>query len=83
MANHKSTLKRIRQSSTRRLRNRYASKTSRTMIKQFRAMTDRQEAERALPKVYSTLDRLARKNIIHRNKAANLKSKMALHLKSL
>ena len=53
------------------------------MIKQFRAMTDRQEAEQALPKVYSTLDRLARKNIIHRNKAANLKSKLALHLNSL
>lgn len=46
-------------------------------------MTDHQEAEQALPKVYSTLDRLARKNIIHRNKAANLKSKLALHLNSL
>ena len=83
MANHKSTQKRVRQSATRRLRNRDASKTSRTMVKQFRATTDRQEAEQALPKLYSTLDRLARKNIIHRNKAANLKSKMALRLKTL
>ena len=83
MANHKSTQKRVRQSATRRLRNSYASKTSRTMVKQFRATTDRQEAEQALPKLYSTLDRLARKNIIHRNKAANLKSKMALRLKTL
>ena len=83
MANHKSTQKRVRQSATRRLRNRYASKTSRTMVKQFRATTDRQEAEQALPKLYSTHDPLARKNIIHRNKAANLKSKMALRLKTL
>ena len=82
MANQKSTQKRVRQGATRRLRNRYASKTSRTMVKQFRAMSDRQEAEQALPKLYSTLDRLARKNIIHRNKAANLKSKMALRLKT-
>lgn len=83
MANHKSTLKRIRQTAKRRAHNRYYSKSMRTSVKQFRAMSDRAEAEKALPQLYAVLDRLARKNIIHRNKAANLKSKMALRLNSL
>ncbi len=77
MANHKSSIKRIRQSNARRLHNRYYAKTARNAVRKFRAMTDQNEAKEALPKLASMLDRLAGKNIIHKNKAANLKSKLA------
>ncbi|MGP1514805.1 MAG: 30S ribosomal protein S20 [Bacteroidales bacterium] len=75
MANHKSALKRIRQSEKKRLYNRYYSKTMRHALRDFRAITDKKEAEEKLPKMISVIDKLAQKSIIHKNKAANLKSK--------
>ncbi|MDR2390004.1 MAG: 30S ribosomal protein S20 [Tannerellaceae bacterium] len=83
MANHKSALKRIRQSNARRLHNRYYAKTARNAVKNLRATDNKEEAQALLPKVSSLLDRLAKKNIIHRNKAANLKSKLAKHVGAL
>ncbi|MFM2206174.1 MAG: hypothetical protein RL213_149 [Bacteroidota bacterium] len=80
MANHKSSLKRIRNSETKRLRNRYQAKTVRNAIKSFRELTDKAAAGKALPKLASMLDRLAKKNIIHKNKASNLKSELAVHM---
>ena len=80
MANHKSSLKRIRNSETKRLRNRYHAKTMRNAIKNFREMTDKTAAGKMLPKLASMLDRLAKKNVIHKNKASNLKSELAIHL---
>jgi small subunit ribosomal protein S20 len=77
MANHKSAEKRIRNSATKRLRNRYQAKTTRTNIKNLRAMTDKPEAETLFQKVSSMLDKLAKKNVIHKKKAANQKSKLA------
>jgi small subunit ribosomal protein S20 len=76
MANHKSALKRIRQSETRRLHNRYYAKTVRNAIKKFRSLTDKKEAEEQMPKLYAMIDKLAKRNIIHKNKAGNLKSKV-------
>ncbi len=84
MAHHKSALKRIRQNSARRLKNRFYKKTTRTAIKALRNLTDPAEAQKFLPKVISMVDRLAKKNTIHANKAANLKSsltKLVNHLK--
>ena len=83
MANHKSALKRIRSSETKRLRNRYQHKTARNMIKRFQDLTDKKEAEKMLSSVYGVIDKLAKKNIIHSNKAANLKSNMASHVAAL
>ncbi len=83
MANHKSSEKRIRQTERRRLENRYWQKTSRTVVRRIRKMTDKAEATAALPKVYALLDRLGRKNIISRNKAANLKSKLTKYVNNL
>ena len=83
MANHKSSIKRIRQTVTRNLRNRYYAKTSRTMVRRLRAMTDKDEAAAAFIKVSSLLDKLARKGIISKNKAANLKSKLQRHVNKL
>ena len=83
MANHKSSEKRIRQTEKRRLENRYWAKTSRTMVRCIRKMTEKAEAQAALPKVEQLLDRLGRKNIISKNKARNLKSKLAKHVNSL
>lgn len=80
MANHKSSLKRIRNSETKRLRNRYQAKTVRNAIRSFREITDKTAAGKALPKLASMLDRLAKKNVIHKNKASNLKSELAVHL---
>lgn len=80
MANHKSSLKRIRSNDAKRLRNRYQAKTVRNAIRSFQAITDKKEASTALPKLTSMLDRLAKKNVIHKNKAANLKSELALHV---
>ena len=77
MANHKSSVKRIRQTDKKRFHNRYYAKTARNAVRDLRATTDKNEAEKALPRVSSMLDKLAKKNIIHRNKAANLKSKLA------
>jgi small subunit ribosomal protein S20 len=83
MANHKSSLKRVRQTKVRRLRNRYGAKTMRNALKTIRNSQDKAEVEALFPKVSSMLDRLAKKNIIHKNKAGNLKSKMAKQLNAL
>lgn len=83
MANHKSALKRIRSTETRRERNRYQHKTARNAVRAIRTSTDKKEAEEMLPKVQAMLDKLAKRNIIHKNKAANLKSSLAAHVKSL
>ena len=76
MANHKSALKRIRSNDAKRLRNRYQAKTTRTFIKRLKAMTNPAEAQEMLKTVTSMIDKLAKKNIIHANKAANNKSKL-------
>ncbi|MFV0540036.1 MAG: 30S ribosomal protein S20 [Aestuariibaculum sp.] len=83
MANHKSALKRIRRNESRRLLNRYQHKTTRSAIKKLRELTDKKEAEVLYPSVVSMLDKLAKRNIIHANKAANLKSGLAKHVASL
>ena len=83
MANHKSSLKRIRQTEKRRLHNRYYAKTARNAVRKMRATTDRAVAAEMLPKVIAMLDKLAKRNIIHKNKASNLKSKLAQHLNKL
>ena len=83
MAHHKSALKRIRQSDTKRLENRYYARTMRNALKKLRNTTEKQSAEELAPKVFSMLDKLAKKNIIHKNKAGNLKSSIAKHLSSL
>ena len=83
MANHKSSIKRIRQTESRRLRNRYYAKTARNAVRRLRAMTDKAEAAAAYLKVSSMLDRLARKGTISKNKAANLKSGLARHINKL
>ena len=80
MANHKSSIKRIRQTETRRLRNRYYTKTARNAVRRLRALNDKAEVVEAYNKVSSMLDRLARKSVISKNKAANLKSKLAKHV---
>jgi len=80
MANHKSSIKRIRQTETRRLRNRYYAKTARNAVRRLRALNDKAEVVDAYNKVSSMLDRLARKSVISKNKAANLKSKLAKHV---
>lgn len=83
MANHKSALKRIRQNETRKVRNRYYHKTARTAIKVLKGEEDKTVAAGQLPKVIALLDKLAKKNIIHKNKAANLKSKLTKHVNKL
>lgn len=83
MANHKSSLKRIRQAEKRRLHNRYYAKTARNAVRALRATTEKAAATELLPKVSSMLDKLAKRNIIHKNKVANLKSKLALHVNKL
>ena len=83
MANHKSSLKRIRQTATRKAHNHYYAKTTRNAVRVLRVTTDKAAAEVLLPKVSSMLDKLAKRNIIHRNKAANLKSSLALHTNAL
>ena len=80
MANHKSSIKRIRQTETRRFRNRYYAKTARNAVRRLRALNDKAEVVEAYNKVSSMLDRLARKSVISKNKAANLKSKLAKHV---
>jgi len=82
MANHKSALKRIRNSEVKRLRNRYQHKTTRNAIKKLKG-AEKSEAETMLPSVFSMIDKLAKKNVIHDNKASNLKSKLAKHVAAL
>ncbi len=83
MANHKSALKRIRSNNAKRLRNRYYAKTTRNAVRRLRNTTDKKTAQENLPKVVSLLDRLAKKNVIHKNKASNLKSKLTLYVNKL
>jgi small subunit ribosomal protein S20 len=83
MANHKSALKRIRSNNKKRLLNRFQHKTTRNAIKKLRDLTSKKEATKMFPSVVSLIDKLAKKNIIHANKAANLKSKLASHIASL
>ena len=83
MANHKSAIKRIRSNERKRLRNRFQHKTARNAVRKLRGITDKKEADALFPKVVSLVDKLAKKNIIHANKAANLKSKLARHVSAL
>ncbi len=77
MANHISSKKRIRQTSTKRLHNRYYAITMRNALKEFRTLKEKDKALAEMPKMISMIDKLVTKNIIHKNKAANLKSGMA------
>lgn len=83
MANHKSALKRARQTATRNERNRYQHKTTRNAVRELRTTTDKKAAEKLLPEVTAMLDKLAKRNIIHKNKAANLKSSAKKHVNGL
>ena len=83
MANHKSSLKRIRQTEKKRVHNKYYAKTTRNAIKTLRTSESKEEATVLLPKVSALLDKLAKRNIIHKNKAANLKSELTLHVNKM
>lgn len=83
MANHKSAIKRIRQSEKKRLHNKYYAKTTRNAVRKLRATTEKAEAAVLLPQVASMLDKLAKINVIHKNKASNLKSKLTVFVNSL
>lgn len=83
MANHKSALKASRQAETRRESNKYYARTMRNALKTIRKSTDKAEATGLLPKLSSMLDKLAKKNVIHKNKASNLKSSVTKHVNSL
>ena len=83
MANHKSAEKRIRQNAKRKLQNKYYAKTMRNAVKKLRDISEKAEAEALYPQVTSLIDRLASKNVIHKNKASNLKSKLAVHVAKL
>ncbi len=74
MANHKSSIKRIRTNDKKRLANRYNARTTRNALKKIRLTTDKAEATSQLPTIISLIDKLAKRNVIHKNKAANLKS---------
>jgi len=83
MAHHLSAKKRIRQNEKKRVHNKYYAKTTRNAVKNLRNTTEKEEAQTKYPKVASLLDKLAKKRIIHKNKAANLKSSLALHVNKL
>lgn len=83
MANHKSSLKRIRQEKVRTLHNKYYAKTMRNAVRKLRATTDKEAALKLYPTVQKMLDKLAKTNIIHKNKAANLKSSLTRHIVAL
>ena len=83
MANHKSSIKRIRQDKKKNLHNRYYAKTMRNAVRKLRAMTDKEEAVKMYPSVQKILDKLAKTNLIHKTKAANSKSSLAQHINSL
>ncbi len=83
MANHQSAIKRIRQNEKRRLHNKYYAKTTRNAIKKLCNLKDKAVAGKLFPEVSSMLDKLAKRNIIHKNKASNLKSKLVKHVNSL
>ena len=83
MANHQSAKKRIRQTESRRLKNKYQARTTRNAVRKLRSTTDKEEANKLYPEVVAMLDKLAKTSVIHRNKAANIKSKLAKHVNSL
>jgi len=83
MANHKATKKDVRQATKRRERNRYYGKTTRNAVRDFRELTSKKEAGDKLPEIASEIDKLAKRGIIHKNKAANLKSKLAKRTNAL
>jgi small subunit ribosomal protein S20 len=83
MANHKSALKRIRTNEAKRLTNRYQHRTTRNAIKKLREMETAKDAAEFLPSVVSMIDKLTKKNVIHANKASNLKSGLSKHVASL
>lgn len=83
MANHKSSLKRIRSNEAKRLRNRYQHKTTRSMVRKLRDTHDKVTATDLYKKVSSALDKLAKRNVIHKNKASNLKSKLSKFVNKL
>jgi small subunit ribosomal protein S20 len=83
MANHKSALKRIRQSENKRVHNRYHARTMRNALRDFRSLSDKKEAEEKFPKLVSLIDKLVKKSIIHKNKASNLKSKLSKQVNTL
>ena len=83
MANHKSAIKRIRQTKTRNVKNRLQHKTTRNAIKNLKETTSKKQAEKLFTNVTSLIDKLAKNNVIHKNKSANLKSKLSKHVNSL
>jgi len=83
MAHHKSALKRIRQDEKKRVHNKYYAKTTRNAIKALRDSSSKEEAEKLFPGVVAMIDKLAKHNIIHKNKASNLKSKLAVTVNAL
>ncbi len=83
MANHKSAEKRIRQTEVRKESNKYYAKTMRNALKSIRTTTNKEEAATMLPGLTSMLDRLAKKSVIHKKKASNLKSSITKHVSSL
>jgi small subunit ribosomal protein S20 len=83
MANHKATKKDVRQASKRRERNRYQGKTTRNAIRDLKALTDPKAAGESVKVVISRIDKLAKKGVIHKNKAANLKSSLTKRVQSL
>ncbi len=83
MANHKSAIKRIRSNNAKRLRNKYQHKTVRNAIKVLRSSEDKKAAAEMLPKVAALIDKLAKRRVIHKNKAGNLISSLTIHVNSL
>jgi len=83
MANHPSALKRIRQTETKRIHNRFYAKTMRNAVRKFRSLSDKKEAEEMLPKLYAMIDKMAKRNMIHKNKAGNLKSGIRKYVNDL
>lgn len=83
MANHKSAITRIRSNNAKRLRNKYYHKTTRNALRKLRSLTSKKEALALFPGVVSMLDKLAKKNVIHKNKAGNIKGKVQAHLNKM
>jgi len=83
MANHKSSKKRIRSNESKKIRNKYQHKTTRNAIRKLRGLNDKGEALTLLPSVVSMIDKLAKRNIIHSNKASNLKSGLTIKINKL
>lgn len=83
MANHKSALKRIKQTETKRLLNKYKHKTARNAVRDLKNTTDKKEANAMLPKVSGMLDKLTKTNIVHKNKVANIKSNLTKYVNAL